>query len=653
MAQTKVKLVSNGVITVDNLHTNHGITTDHIGEGSVLYYTDARVQNYLTTNNYITTTDVTNLETVTSLGLNANILSYTNEAGVTTNIDLSLYLDDTNLARLVSGTLDGVTGIATFTRDDATTFTVDLSSLTPSETDPIFSASVASGITSTNISNWNTAYGWGNHASAGYQSASTAITTSNIGSQSVTNASTANGANGNFYVDDNYGNTIVGLYDSTRYQGVWAMGDAYKLPADGTTTGNLYGLAWSHPNTGGVAGNLNDHGLLVINNGLFASAISSSIRAAADMRSPIFYDYNNTGYYLDPASASELNTITTGTRARWGEPRWWTDRQQFTSDQGYWTGTNGWGTSHGTWDGAWKGGFSGWDIWGENSAHPQGASYRHAQGIVSGQHYSDSSGSSAYGWMMVGAHNATENRYWLRGKWASSTSGWVEMYTTGNMDAPNKSGTSYYQTNTWMQFNGNYGLYWPSQYGGHFRPNDGSTYTQFRIDGSKNSYGGIWDSYSAVNGIMYDSAGNGGVYREANARWYFYHHVGNNCTGINTSATSASYGLYVSKGIYSTDDIVAYSDARKKTNINTIDSALDKVNKLRGVYYDRIDDLERGRQVGVIAQEVNEVLPEAVTYAEDIDEYGVKYGNIVGVLIEAIKEQQQQIEELKQLIKKQ
>jgi hypothetical protein len=226
------------------------------------------------------------------------------------------------------------------------------------------------------------------------------------------------------------------------------------------------------------------------------------------------------------------------------------------------------------------------------------------------------------------------------------------MYHTGNMDAPNKSGTSYYQVNTWMQFNGGHGLYWPSQYGAHFRPNDGSSYTQFRLDGSKNGWAGIYDAHSAVNGIMYDAVGSGGIYREANSRWYFYHHVGNNCSGINTSTTSSAYGLYVEKGIYSTGDITAYSDIRKKTNIATIDSALDKVAKLRGVYYDRIDDLERGRQIGVIAQEVNEVLPEAVTYAEDVDEYGVKYGNIVGLLIEAIKEQQQQIDELKSLLNK-
>lgn len=71
------------------------------------------------------------IETLTSISINANVLTYTDENGNSTNIDLSLYLDDTNLARLVNGSIDPLTGIGTFTRDDGTTFTVDFSSLLP------------------------------------------------------------------------------------------------------------------------------------------------------------------------------------------------------------------------------------------------------------------------------------------------------------------------------------------------------------------------------------------------------------------------------------------------------------------------------------------------------------------------------------------
>jgi hypothetical protein len=87
----------------------------------------------------------------------------------------------------------------------------------------------------------------------------------------------------NLYLDQNYGHGIVGVYSSYRYQGVFAMGDSYKLPADGTTTGSLYGMAWSHPNAGGVAGNLDSHGMLVLINGGFGSCMSYSIRASGNV----------------------------------------------------------------------------------------------------------------------------------------------------------------------------------------------------------------------------------------------------------------------------------------------------------------------------------------------------------------------------------
>lgn len=96
-------------------------------------------------------------------------------------------------------------------------------------------------------------------------------------------ADRASRANGNLYIDDNFGCGIVGTYASTRYQGVFAMGDSYKLPADGTSTGSLYGMAWSHPNTGGVAGNLSSHGLILMQGGNFMCALSTDIVAAGNI----------------------------------------------------------------------------------------------------------------------------------------------------------------------------------------------------------------------------------------------------------------------------------------------------------------------------------------------------------------------------------
>jgi hypothetical protein len=127
--------------------------------------------------------------------------------------------------------------------------------------------------------------------------------------------------------------------------------------------------------------------------------------------------------------------------------------------------------------------------------------------------------------------------------------------------------------------------------------------------------------------------------------------------GIKGSTTSSSYALYVNGAIYASGDIVAFSDARIKENVYTIDSALDKVCRLRGVYYNRIDDPDKKRMMGVIAQEVNEVAPEVVTHSEKTDaegndgeEYGVNYGALVGVLIEAVKELNAKVEAQAKLI---
>ena len=111
--------------------------------------------------------------------------------------------------------------------------------------------------------------------------------------------------------------------------------------------------------------------------------------------------------------------------------------------------------------------------------------------------------------------------------------------------------------------------------------------------------------------------------------------------GTTLAATLSGAGAFTAVG-----NVTAFSDARVKTNIKTIDNALSKVLALRGVTYNRTDLKDKSEQIGVIAQEVKEILPQVVQENED-GHYSVAYGNIVGVLIEAIKEQQAQIEELK------
>ena len=104
--------------------------------------------------------------------------------------------------------------------------------------------------------------------------------------------------------------------------------------------------------------------------------------------------------------------------------------------------------------------------------------------------------------------------------------------------------------------------------------------------------------------------------------------------------TTSSSGATINGALTASGDITAFSDERLKSDIETIDDALYKVMNMRGVSYTK--QAEKG--IGVIAQEVEKVLPEVVT---DGEYKSVAYGNIVGVLIEAIKEQQKQIDELK------
>jgi len=133
---------------------------------------------------------------------------------------------------------------------------------------------------------------------------------------------------------------------------------------------------------------------------------------------------------------------------------------------------------------------------------------------------------------------------------------------------------------------------------------------------------------------------NGGTSRVLTASWT----TGSNRVGIGD--ITPSYTLDASGTIRATGDVIAYSDARVKDNVKTIDNALEKVIKLRGVSYTRNDIEDKSSKIGVIAQEVLKVLPEVVSQDEN-DKYSVSYGNITGVLIEAIKEQQKQIDDLK------
>ena len=135
-------------------------------------------------------------------------------------------------------------------------------------------------------------------------------------------------------------------------------------------------------------------------------------------------------------------------------------------------------------------------------------------------------------------------------------------------------------------------------------------------------------------------------------------------TGTNQAISGLSHQLQhrtngtltaaIGAGIWTSGNVTAYSDIAVKTNLVKIPNALEKVCAINGYTYERTDYVKDPedknapdilRQAGVVAQEVEKVLPEVVS--GDEGNKAVAYGNIVSLLIEAIKEQQGQIEDLK------
>ncbi len=161
---------------------------------------------------------------------------------------------------------------------------------------------------------------------------------------------------------------------------------------------------------------------------------------------------------------------------------------------------------------------------------------------------------------------------------------------------------------------------------------------------------GVWQHFTndqtgqtSSDGMLFgiSKSGNVNLLNRENTNIYFYTNntvraiiKNDGCFGIGT--TTPAYKLDVSGTIRGSN--VSPSDARWKTNINTIENSLEKVSKLRGVTYEWTDSSKgAGEQIGVIAQEVEEIFPEAVS--TDNEGYkSVAYSKLVAPLIESIKE---------------
>ena len=210
--------------------------------------------------------------------------------------------------------------------------------------------------------------------------------------------------------------------------------------------------------------------------------------------------------------------------------------------------------------------------------------------------------------------------------------------------------------------------------------NNGSSYGSWYIGGSQGGYSGFrfdgdMQLMMHTNGAAGPCGfwlGNWSILTYVNAAQYLYNNG-------SEKFRTASDGIVVTGTVYATGDVIAYySDIRLKKDVTVIDSALDKIQRLRGVTYtwndeevNKVKDRAGTRDIGLIAQEVEAVEPLLITEyqtqlntpSNDPDEANnfvaemsetyktIKYEKLVALLVEGMKEQQAQIEELKNEIK--
>lgn len=198
---------------------------------------------------------------------------------------------------------------------------------------------------------------------------------------------------------------------------------------------------------------------------------------------------------------------------------------------------------------------------------------------------------------------------------------------------------------------------------------NGSDQFRFQLYGDGSNYGfldGVWASWDlrkATNGAMYLNGDTSYYVNYAGTSFFntikanYYQAAGSSSSFIwQDSGGTADMRLTPSTDLTVRGNVTAYgdpSDIRLKENVETIPDALEKVNKLDGITFNYKKD--GSRSTGLVAQQLQEVLPEVVYETEDLDSdekhLAVRYGNVVGLLVEAIKELKAEVDDLKEQLK--
>jgi hypothetical protein len=347
---------------------------------------------------------------------------------------------------------------------------------------------------------------------------------------------------------------------------------------------------------------------------------------ASDIRAPIFYDTDNTGFYVNPSGDTNLNKTFTYLGGKDINTNWNTGFQNTPTQSYNFHGDVSSGGPAGTW----------WFY--ESMRHNNGSNYWGTQ--------------IAWGW----EDNA--NRLQQRNVTGGSFSGWVEYLNTSDRTY---SG-NLYMTGSIRSTSSDMRapiFYDQNDTGYYVNPNGTSYINALNIGPTANGA-----SYLNINGYnAYGGTGFHGfltiynTYASATNPQQYWRLNGAGGFEIVNSPYNAVLFTFTQGGDFTAaGNVTAYSDRKLKDNFEPIYDAIQKVMQLNGVTFTRIDKEDTTtRYAGLIAQDVEPVLPEAVQ-KNDTMSYGevlsVDYNGTIALLVEAIKEQQFQIIELKKELNK-
>ena len=192
-----------------------------------------------------------------------------------------------------------------------------------------------------------------------------------------------------------------------------------------------------------------------------------------------------------------------------------------------------------------------------------------------------------------------------------------------------------------------------------FATNSGSIYTTGQVTGMNNKANlafvpstGELSATSYLGSNVYGSAANSGTLTlrgttsatKATASVLMTDNVTSSTTSTGTLVVTGGVGI---SGQLTVTTLVETSSIAFKENVNPINNALDAIMQLVGVTYDRKDNKEH--EAGLIAEDVNKVLPDLVSKDLNGDPHGIKYSKLTAYLIEAIKSLKQEINDLKKV----